>query len=139
MTEKTRFIYKDNSMWFSFIDRQTGKHLNAIMCCNLMNELHEENEQLKHDATVLICSNQEYRKENEQLKSELSEKDIQLDFLKAENSHMSNLVNENKQLKQLAEGNEELLLKVMSYLHDNHYDIWEEVNKECFLKELGDD
>lgn len=37
--------------------------------------------------------------ENEQLKSELSEKDIQLDFLKAENIHMSNLVNENKQLK----------------------------------------
>ena len=31
----------------------------------------EENEQLKHDATVLICSNQEYRKENEQLKSEI--------------------------------------------------------------------
>ena len=71
MTEKTRFIYKDNSMWFSFIDRQTGKHLNAIMCCNLMNELHEENEQLKHDATVLICSNQEYRKENEQLKNKI--------------------------------------------------------------------
>lgn len=31
-------------------------------------ELKEENEQLKHDATVLICSNQEYRKKNEQLK-----------------------------------------------------------------------
>ena len=28
----------------------------------------EENEQLKHDATVLICSNQEYREENEKLK-----------------------------------------------------------------------
>lgn len=37
----------------------------------LLNQLHEENEQLKHDATVLICSNQEYRKENEQLKSQL--------------------------------------------------------------------
>ena len=33
-----------------------------------LNALHEENEQLKKDATTLICSNQEYRKENEQLK-----------------------------------------------------------------------
>ena len=36
------------------------------------------------------------------------------------------------ELNRLAEGNEEQLLKVMSYLHDKHYDIWEEVNKECF-------
>jgi len=35
-------------------------------------------------------------------------------------------------LNWLAEGNEEQLLKVMSYLHDNYYDIWEEVNKECY-------
>lgn len=35
-------------------------------------------------------------------------------------------------LNWLADGNEEQLLKVMSYLHDNYYDIWEEVNKECF-------
>ena len=37
---------------------------------DLLNELNDENEQLKHDATVLICSNQEYRKENEQLKKD---------------------------------------------------------------------
>ena len=36
------------------------------------------------------------------------------------------------ELNRLAEGNEETLLKVMSYLHNNYYDIWEEVNKECF-------
>ena len=24
------------------------------------------------------------------------------------------------------------LLKVMSYLHDNHYELWEKVYKECF-------
>ena len=60
MTEKTRFIYKDNRMWFSFIDRQTGKHLNAIMCCNLMNELHEENVQLKKENQELHKLNQEY-------------------------------------------------------------------------------
>ena len=43
--------------------------------CNVVTEdfekvigILEENEQLKHDATVLICSNQEYREENEKLK-----------------------------------------------------------------------
>ena len=36
------------------------------------------------------------------------------------------------QLHRLAEGNEEQLLKVMSYLHDKYYELWEEVNKECF-------
>jgi len=35
--------------------------------------LKKENEQLKHDATVLIYSNQEYRKENEQLKEEIKD------------------------------------------------------------------
>ena len=39
--------------------------------CILLNELHEENEQLRHDATILIQSNQDYRKENEQLKKQL--------------------------------------------------------------------
>ena len=60
MTEKTRFIYKDNRMWFSFIDRQTGKHLNAIMCCNLMNELHEENIRLKKERNHFERKKTEY-------------------------------------------------------------------------------
>ena len=33
--------------------------------------LKQENEQLRHDATILIQSNQDYRKENEQLKEQL--------------------------------------------------------------------
>ena len=37
----------------------------------LLNELHETNEQLRHDATILIQSNQDYRKENEELKQQL--------------------------------------------------------------------
>ena len=37
---------------------------------DLLNSLSEENEQLKHDATILILSNQDYRKENEQLKQD---------------------------------------------------------------------
>ena len=39
----------------------------------LLNELSEENGQLRHDATILILSNQDYRKENEQLKFENNE------------------------------------------------------------------
>ena len=39
--------------------------------CILLNELHEENEQLRHDATILIQSNQDYRKKNEELKQQL--------------------------------------------------------------------
>ena len=35
----------------------------------LYKKLSDENEQLKHDATVLIQANQDYRKENEQLKN----------------------------------------------------------------------
>lgn len=59
----------------------------------------------EHSADVVTTALNELINENEQLKSELSEKDIQLDFLKAENIHMSELVNENKQLKkQLQKG-----------------------------------
>ena len=47
------------------------ENLTVNECCNLLNELHEENEQLRHDATILIQSNQDYRKENEQLKKEI--------------------------------------------------------------------
>ena len=43
---------------------------NGTPICELLNELHEENEQLRHDATILIQSNQDYRKENEQLKQD---------------------------------------------------------------------
>ena len=41
----------------------------------------------------IVCKfGNELADENEQLKSELGEKDIQLDFLKAENKHMSDLM-----------------------------------------------
>lgn len=38
---------------------------------DLLNYLSEENEQLKHDATVLIRANTDYRRENKQLKEKL--------------------------------------------------------------------
>ena len=48
-----------------------GSRASLLEIVNELNGLAEENEQLKHDATVLICSNQEYRKENEQLKNKI--------------------------------------------------------------------
>ena len=36
------------------------------------------------------------------------------------------------ELDRLAEANEEQGLAIMTYLHNNYYDIWEEVNKEVF-------
>jgi regulator of replication initiation timing len=38
-----------------------------------LNELYEENEQLRHDATILLQSNQDYRRENEQLLKEMGD------------------------------------------------------------------
>lgn len=40
------------------------------MIADKLNKLEKENEQLKHDATVFIQANKDYRKENEQLKEE---------------------------------------------------------------------
>ena len=45
------------------------------------------------------------------------------------NDEVVELLNE---LDRLAEANEEQGLAIMTYLHDNYYDIWEEVNKELF-------
>lgn len=67
---------------------------------NTINPVYDNKKEDALNVFDMIEELNELAEENEQLKSELSEKDIQLDFLKAENIHMSNLVNENKQLKQ---------------------------------------
>ena len=74
MTEK-RFTYEQETLAKVNVFDSDGE----FICCTLsiwadqlvdkLNALHEENEQLKHDATVLIQANQDYRKENEQLKN----------------------------------------------------------------------
>lgn len=51
-------LFDGNKYWF---DKASEK----------IKELEKENEQLKHDATVLIQANQEYREENRQLKQQL--------------------------------------------------------------------
>ena len=44
--------------------------VNAKEVVDLLNELNEENQRLKNDCSILVQSNQEYRKENEQLQKE---------------------------------------------------------------------
>ena len=61
---------------------------------DLLNELHEENEQLRHDATILIQSNQDYRKENEQLKQLIRKLEKQIHLV-----HMSSMFSTVKSFK----------------------------------------
>lgn len=66
---------------FKFISDSVAQNLKTPICDNgqplilgevldKMNELSRENEQLQKDATTLIYANQDYRHENEKLKSE---------------------------------------------------------------------
>lgn len=50
--------------------------------CELLNDFAEENEQLKHDASILVQANKEYRVENEQLKQKiLDEIDLEIAYI----------------------------------------------------------
>lgn len=51
-------------------------------------DLEDENEQLKHDASVLIQANKDYRIENEQLKSNIDIRDKGIIELKEENEQL---------------------------------------------------
>ena len=69
MTENKRFTLdedriQDNQSPCCYIEYYKG----LIPIVDLLNELAEENQQLKNDCSILVQSNQEYRKENEQLK-----------------------------------------------------------------------
>ena len=70
MTKK-RFMVDDAGTLIDMQTRNTYDYVSEV--CPLLNALNDENEQLKHDATVLIQSNKDYRKENEQLKQQIDE------------------------------------------------------------------
>lgn len=78
---------------------------NFIEIEEMLNNLNNENEQLKHDATVLIQANQDYRRENEQLKKILgflkndNAEDI-LNVLNSQENRLWELKQENEQFKQ---------------------------------------
>ena len=70
MTDKRYFalIGEDGYVYPVFFDSENeDKEIDVDIVVDLLNE----NEQLRHDATILIQSNQDYRKENEQLKKQL--------------------------------------------------------------------
>ena len=69
MTTKRYFalIGEDGYVYPVFFDSENeDKEIDVDTVVDLLNE----NEQLRHDATILIQSNQDYRKKNEQLKQD---------------------------------------------------------------------
>lgn len=95
MTEK-RFeytAYDDGTE--SIYDKKEKKYYYDMQLSNieeLLNDLSDENEQLKHDATVLIQANQDYRRENEQLKKDNVHLKVLLDSLQDKYSGLLKLV-----------------------------------------------
>ena len=53
------------------IEDNDGSLLDLTEIEEMLNSLNDENEQLKHDSTVLIQANQDYRRENEQLRQQV--------------------------------------------------------------------
>ena len=70
MTDK-RFIIDDAGSLIDMHTRDTFDYVSDV--CDLLNEQYETIQQLQHDASILIQANQDYRKENEQLKFQLDE------------------------------------------------------------------
>ena len=68
-----------------------------IACREFCNSLEKENEQLKNDASVLIHSNKDYRIENEQLKQENKELKS---TIKEHRKYIEEIHEEKEQLKQ---------------------------------------
>lgn len=69
----------------------------------LLKELKQENEQLKKDSTILILVNQDYRKENEQLKQQINglneEKDQLIQCYNNNLNEMDAVADDNRQLQ----------------------------------------
>lgn len=80
-------------------DNVTGKEYECEMridddLLGVMNNLHEENKQLKNDATVLIQSNQEYRKENARMQETLQKKEELLRSVLKVNDNLTKKIRE---------------------------------------------
>ena len=84
--ERLNALHEENQKLLTLSNMKKGALVEAVK------DLTKENEQLKHDATVLICSNQEYRKENEQLKSEI--KDLNDVLARYEEKHQEECIYE---------------------------------------------
>ena len=78
MTAKRFTVDSDGKYW----DKLSNKYVTIDHLFYLVEKLEEENEQLKHDASVLVQANKDYRVENEQLKAINSRQKALLDELK---------------------------------------------------------
>lgn len=113
MTEK-RFSCTENGFVVDY--ESEHKLLNLYDVVDCLNALSDENEQLKSD--VQMCrekalywrnkaedifgdmkTNIELKQENEQLKQQIADNGVRIDFLSVENKHMYEVINENEQLK----------------------------------------
>lgn len=99
------YILDNPNEHLDFIE-MLGDALTSEEIVNLLNELHEEKELLK---------------------KELSEQGTQLDFLKDENIHMRNVLNENEQLKQQ-----------MQRLYNYFADWFDDIMPSCDFSEMWD-
>lgn len=104
---------------------------------DLLNQLNNENEQLKKDCTVLIYHNQEYRKENEQLKNEIEKiAYANEDLLKEKrqwkklSDEYAKLSYENEQLKSRVEYLERKIDRERTSYQKQHEKWEEEIQKE---------
>ena len=89
MTEK-RFTKCDTKI------RDNGEEMTQAEVLDMLNKLHDENEQLRKDATTLIYANQDYRHENEQLREQLEDANelnkIYVDFMVDNGFELSDVV-----------------------------------------------
>ena len=106
MTEK-RFIRKGYKIWDTWKDKEVYEmtyFYQVDIMCDIMNELVDENEQLKNENNILKASNGEYEdalgrleEENEKLKKENNKWIVDYNGLNAEYQWLKE---ENEQLKQ---------------------------------------
>ena len=95
-----RFIVDTAGTLIDMVTRDTFDYVSDVV--GLLNELADENEQLKKDCTVLVYHNQDYRKENEQLKKRNNNQYNQLTELWQiiEEENWEKLIAMKKQLKE---------------------------------------
>ena len=109
MTENKRFdvVYEEddeykNIKYWEIIDKKCGATTsNELKICHLLNNLNDENEQLKDALNQRTDQCDNYYKENEQLKDALNQRTDQCDKYYKENEQLKQ--RNNRQAKRLAE------------------------------------
>lgn len=106
-------------------DQRDEFHRGARENANRVGKLEKENGQLRHDATILILSNQDYRKENEQLKqrNKRLEEKIQRERRVSAKQHLKWSKEAETKIKELSKENERLKKELLFF-----YDV---ANCEC--------